>query len=89
MWDSDMPLRNRRLLAERLRWPDGALDECLRIEKDRPGFDVCWFREWTVVGFERAEGFHAWRAGQDPLQRGLIRHEWHGVTAESSWRALP
>ncbi|MCY1141395.1 hypothetical protein OWR29_25635 [Actinoplanes sp. Pm04-4] len=85
-----MPIRNRRVLAERLRWPAGALEECLRVEKDRPGYNVSWFREWTVPGFERAEGFYAWRTeDKDPLYHGKRRHEWYGKTTEQLCRVLP
>ncbi|WP_250029295.1 hypothetical protein [Paractinoplanes maris] len=88
--DVEMALRNRRLLAERLRWPEGALDECLRIEKDRPGYEVTWFGEWRVPGWEREAGFYAWRTeDKDPVHHHKRRREWFGITAESLWRRLP
>lgn len=36
------PLHNRRLIAERLGWPDGALDACLALEADFPRWSVYW-----------------------------------------------
>lgn len=81
--DGAMVMRNRRLIAERLRWPAGALDECLRLERECPGFEVAWFGEWKVADpvWCRAEGFYAWFAGDEPLHLGRKRREWYGATA--------
>lgn len=81
--EESMVLRNRRLLAERLGWPEGALDECLQLEEELPGFEVAWFGEWKVAdpAFCRAEGFYAWFAGDEPLHLGRKRREWYGATA--------
>lgn len=38
----EMAERNRELLAERLKWPDGALEDCRRLEELHPGWHV-WF----------------------------------------------
>lgn len=86
---SDLGDRNRRLVAERLRWPEGALDECLKIQEDRPEYEVTWFGEWRVPGWEREAGYYAWRVGDAPLHNGVRRREWYGITAEALWRRLP
>lgn len=39
----ELAARNRRILAERLNWPDGALDACERL--DRPGWSANYRRE--------------------------------------------
>lgn len=52
---------NRRVLAERLHWPDGVLEACARVEVEHPGWVVFWMRENTTPGFERPAGFHAVR----------------------------
>ena len=36
------PERNRELLAERLGWPDGAVDACRQVEAGHPGWHVWW-----------------------------------------------
>lgn len=36
------PERNRELLAVRLGWPPGALDECRKLEADWPSYSVSW-----------------------------------------------
>lgn len=58
-WPSDRALRaqNKVLLAERLRWPDGALQACQDLEKRYPGWNVHWLGE-SIRGRRRA-GFHA------------------------------
>ena len=75
--------RNRELLAERLRWPAAALEECLQLERDCPDFEVAWFPEWKVANpeFCRERGFYAWLAGDRPLHHGVKRREWFGATA--------
>lgn len=49
--------RNRRILAERLGWPAGALQECERLEREHPGWHVSWLPENTTPRFERPEGW--------------------------------
>lgn len=54
--------RNVRLMAERAKWPAGALEACERLEDAYPGWTLWWARANTVKGFERPEGFIAvWR----------------------------
>lgn len=36
------PEENRRLIAERLRWPTGALEACAAIEQEFPAWMVWW-----------------------------------------------
>jgi hypothetical protein len=38
------PALNRRLVAERLGWPDGALDACTALEAEFPAWHVFWTR---------------------------------------------
>jgi hypothetical protein len=40
--DDARHLRNRQLIAERLGWPDGALDACTALEADYPDWAVFW-----------------------------------------------
>lgn len=60
--------RNRHILAERLDWPDGAVEACERIERERPGWSVWWLGENTCRGFERPAQFTATRDGYDGTQ---------------------
>lgn len=49
--------RNRQLIAERLDWPDGALDACIAIENDHPQWAVYWVSGTTVS--EPRRGYRA------------------------------
>ena len=84
--------RNRRVIAERTGWPEGAAEECERLEREHPGYSVSWSREWKIGDpvFHRDEGFYAWCTGDDPghmtypepgRQQYVKRPEWHGATA--------
>lgn len=57
----DMARRNLHLLAERLRFPAGALEVCIRIEDDYPYWWAFWHAESTTPGFERPACFSASR----------------------------
>jgi hypothetical protein len=37
-----MARSNLRLIAERLRWPEGALETCLQLEEEFPAWDFTW-----------------------------------------------
>lgn len=69
------PAKNRRLIAERLGWPDTALATCIEIENEFPG----WMVYWTQGGLPR---------DRDPGFRAFIQvHGWRrtdvaGATAE-------
>ena len=88
-------IANRRLMAERIGWPPGAFEAVLAIERDCPGYRAAWFPELRLeksVEFNRAEGFYAWLAGDQPGElRGLVwcpRPEWYGATAEELRKQL-
>jgi hypothetical protein len=51
------PALNRRLVAERLGWPDGALEACSALEADYPAWHVFWTRGGLPRSPER--GFRA------------------------------
>ena len=59
--------RNRRVFAERLAWPDGALATCERLEDTHPGWSVGYLLENRIRGFERPAGYQATRV------RGEVR----------------
>jgi hypothetical protein len=50
---------HQAILAERLQWPDGTLETCLRLESEHPCWLVAWLGENTVPGYERPAGFWA------------------------------
>jgi hypothetical protein len=60
---SEFSRRNRAILAERLRWPDGALQACADLEDAHPGWHVSWLPENVTAGWERAAGFWATHPG--------------------------
>jgi hypothetical protein len=51
--------RNMRLIAERTRWPDGALRTCMELMARFPTWHVAWMPECTTPGFEQPAGFWA------------------------------
>ena len=55
----DLWEQNRRLLAERLKWPDGALGVAEGIERMFPAYLVWW---GTGRQAEPQPGFYAWRS---------------------------
>lgn len=52
---TELARRNRRLIAERLDWPDGAVQECEAVEAERPDWAVTWAAggglTWIRPGF--------------------------------------
>lgn len=65
------PDLNRRLIAKRLRWPDGALAECTLLEGAHPEWLVYWGR--GPLDQEPQPGYRAIRWVQD--ERGHRRVE--------------
>lgn len=68
----ELAWRNRRLMAARGRWPDGALEVCEEIETAHPDWSVGWRSENTIRGFESPAGFYADRRhSRRHLERAL------------------
>jgi hypothetical protein len=57
--------RNRRLIAERLRWPAGALATCEMLDRRIRAWTFSWAPASKYTGFERAAGFFAYRLEDD------------------------
>jgi hypothetical protein len=51
--------QNRRLIAERSKWPKGALAACEEIGLAHPLWHVSYLAENKTRGFERPAGFYA------------------------------
>jgi hypothetical protein len=52
----ELQRHNRRVLAERLRWPDGTLETCEELEQEHPAWHVFWGDDepaWTAWHYER------------------------------------
>jgi hypothetical protein len=60
--------KNKKIIAKRTHWPDGALTACLRLEDEHPGWSVDWFHENTCKGFERPAGFRALHGGRHKVE---------------------
>jgi hypothetical protein len=56
--------KNQAILAERQRWPEGALQACLDLQDRNPGWHVSWLIENTTPGWERPAGFWASHSGR-------------------------
>lgn len=70
--------KNRRVLAERLHWPAGAVEACEQIETEAPGWAVTWAKggdlTWTRPGYY-AQPTHWPRAGMRPFAYGATPAE--------------
>lgn len=51
--------RNQAIIAERTRWPEGALQKCWDLENRFPGWHVSYLHENLIKGFERPAGWWA------------------------------
>jgi hypothetical protein len=57
-------IRARRAVAANLRWPDGAVDACIKLEAEHRGWAVFWTRGWGASappGFRAAHIHHPMR----------------------------
>lgn len=61
--------RNEEILAERLCWPEGALEACRDLQKRYPGWSVALVNENTFKGFERPAGFSGVLSGSHDAHR--------------------
>ena len=87
----ELAARNRRIIAERTGWPEGALEECERLEAEHPGYSVSWFPENKIgdPAWHQDAGFYAWMSGANPGhlvypasgQQYVKRREWYGASA--------
>ncbi len=73
---TELVWHNRRVAAERERWPVGALQMCEHLDATHPGWTVHWQAEDTRVGRRHPSGYTARRelsgyvCGLDPA--GLV-----------------
>jgi hypothetical protein len=72
---------NRRVLAARLRWPAGILEECEQVSTDHPHWHVMWGREVTGRLAQPA-GFTAYRRRADGFVPAALRHAFGETLAE-------
>lgn len=63
----DLARANMRIIAQRLRWPDGALAACERIEDEHPGWSV-WWQHATP---RKSEGWYAIHANSYHLEPAM------------------
>ncbi|UQU64875.1 hypothetical protein COUCH_00460 [Couchioplanes caeruleus] len=70
--------RNRRLIAKRTGWPEGAVEACERIEDAFPAWSVSWRHENVIPGFLSPEGFYAERPGRYSWDKTVL----YGADAE-------
>lgn len=68
------PERNRRLIAERLGWPDGALEAVVQLEQAHPEWNIWWTRGGLPLG--APAGYRA------SLRRHGHHCEPHGATLD-------
>ncbi|BEL06073.1 hypothetical protein Q0Z83_042640 [Actinoplanes sichuanensis] len=61
--------KNRRLMAQRLPYPAGALDSCERFDRDHPFWSASWMPPNLGRGSDRPAGFGARRTDYVRLRR--------------------
>lgn len=87
-WPSPETLlrNNLAILADRQRWPKGALAACRRIGKEHPGWHCFWMAKWTAreKRFSHAEGFYA----QHGSDSGHAYRHLYGPNPEALARAI-
>jgi hypothetical protein len=77
----ELARRNRRVFAERLRWPEGALEACEAIDQEHPGWTASY--RHAQHGGDPA-GYYANRWVHDPHDPGK-----YGATPDELRAALP
>lgn len=98
MRDAQLAWRNRRILADRLGWPAGALAACEALDRRFPGWHTSWAPANTAAGFEAPAGYWATdqpgyghRAGQahgaDPnaLAVAIVRRQAARAAQDEEW----
>jgi len=79
----ELSWRNRRIIAERMRWPAGALEACEEIERTHPGWSPSWHDANIYPGFEAPAGYYALR-----LERNRGEGPAYGVDAAALTAAI-
>lgn len=78
----ELVVANRRVMAARLDWPDGAVEACEQIDADHPGWSADYrhaYREWPA-GFYAAHDNHShlepnlYGATPDELRAAIRAH---------------
>lgn len=79
---------NRRVMAERIGWPDGAVEACDKLQDAYPGWNPGWQPESTIRGFEHPAGYFASRLGRrynEPVAYGSDPDELASVIDGWAW----
>jgi hypothetical protein len=61
--------RNREIIAERLGWPEGALEAVRKLETDHEGY-VAYWSTWGSEG----EGFYGLRQSDRLIPRPIVHY---------------
>lgn len=98
----DLLRHNWRVMAERVGWPDGAVEACERILEAFPDWVPGWQHESKIAGFEHPAGFYASRHhrrydepsayGADPVALVVAITTWphgHSFGSVSAWNPPP
>ncbi len=70
----ELEWRNRRIIADRMCWPAGAVETCEEIERKHPGWYPNWHAPNLYKGFEAPAGYYARRRGardREPTSYGV------------------
>jgi hypothetical protein len=57
MSQTDYTESNREIIAERMHWPSGAIDDCRSLERDNPQYYVYW--SLGILPNQRGPGYYA------------------------------
>jgi hypothetical protein len=82
--------RNRRIIAERMGWPDGAIEVCEKLDLEFPGWHCNYWAEdvgWSKKGwYARPWG---WRRGQKEKLFGDTVEELRAKLVDEARKAEP
>lgn len=67
---AELRAHNRRIFAERLRWPAGVLEVCEALDAEHPAWSASWMRPNHIKGWERPAGYCATRVDGPDLPGG-------------------
>lgn len=84
--NDDLLRHNRRIIASRIGWPDGAVEACDKLQDAYPDWIPGWQPASTIPGFEHPAGYFASRHsrrhdeppayGADPLELAAAIEGW-------------
>jgi hypothetical protein len=68
----DLAWHNRRVLAERLNWPEGMLETCEQLDREHPGWRTSWYPEDACFSATHTVRYLSFRYVRSQTVEGLV-----------------